>query len=206
MYNCLSLSLNPLSLIHYHYLSEKNQCFTTFKRKLKIQRKLKIHLFHIHLCCSASVSFWMYHSGGVCMCVWVCVCVCLCVIMSWGYLFVPWYSFLVLWGFFVCLFFNCLVGCFSMIVWTPAVLSVLYACVLYFCIYTCSAQLSMFHIEGRSRNTLIMIIIVINCLSRSVPKIHLHSAGMLANLPTNHCFFRFCFVIVLSSPFLCTVL
>ena len=29
-------------------------------------------------------------------------------------------------------FFNCLVGCFSMIVWTPAVLSVLYACVFVF--------------------------------------------------------------------------
>ena len=35
--------------------------------------------------------------------------------------------------------FLCLVGCFSMIIWTPAVLSVLYACVLYFCICTCSA-------------------------------------------------------------------
>ena len=33
-----------------------------------------------------------------------------------------------------------------------------YACVLYFCIYTCSAQLSMFHIERHSRNTLIIII------------------------------------------------
>ena len=28
-------------------------------------------------------------------------------------------------------FLNCLAGCFSMIVWTPAVLSVFYACVLY---------------------------------------------------------------------------
>ena len=27
-----------------------------------------------------------------------------------------------------------------MITWTPTVLSVLYACVSYFCIYTCSAQ------------------------------------------------------------------
>ena len=33
------------------------------------------------------------------------------------------------------------------------------ACVLYFCICTCSAQLSMFHMERRSRNTLIIIII-----------------------------------------------
>ena len=37
-------------------------------------------------------------------------------------------------------------------------LSVLYAYVFYFCIYTCSAQLSMFHMEKRSRNTLIIII------------------------------------------------
>ena len=67
-----------------------------------------------------------------------------------------------------------LVGCFSMIIWTHAVLSVLSACVLYFCICTYSAQLSMFHMERRSRNTLIIIIIIIMgdprfayCLSRS---------------------------------------
>ena len=48
-----------------------------------------------------------------------------------------------------------------MIIWTPTVLSVLYACVLYFCSCTCSAQLSMFHMERRSRNTLIIIIIII---------------------------------------------
>ena len=51
-----------------------------------------------------------------------------------------------------------------MIIWTPTLLSVLYACVLYFCICTCSAQLSMFHMERRSRNTLIItttIIIII---------------------------------------------
>ena len=39
-------------------------------------------------------------------------------------------------------------------------LSVLYACVFYFSICTCSAQLSMFHMEKRSRNTLIIIIII----------------------------------------------
>ena len=75
-----------------------------------------------------------------------------------------------------------------MIVWTHDVLSVLYrgfptrmvnlyyisclrytivvgnpryARVSYFCICTCSAQLSMFHMERRSRNTLIIIIIII---------------------------------------------
>ena len=58
---------------------------------------------------------------------------------------------------FVLFFFNCLVGCLSTIVWTPAVLSVFYACVLHLCFCLCSAQLSMFHMERRSRNTLIII-------------------------------------------------
>ena len=49
-----------------------------------------------------------------------------------------------------------LVGCLSMIIWTHAVLGVLYACVLYFCTCTCSPQLSTFHMERRSRNTLII--------------------------------------------------
>ena len=62
---------------------------------------------------------------------------------------------------FMGILFLCLVGCFSMIIWTPTVLSVLYACVLYFCICTCSAQLSMFHMERRSRNKVIIIIIIV---------------------------------------------
>ena len=55
-----------------------------------------------------------------------------------------------------------------MIIWTPAVLSVLYAYVLYFCICTCYAQLSMFHMERRSRNTLIIIIIKVEFQSQEV--------------------------------------
>ena len=51
-----------------------------------------------------------------------------------------------------------------MIISTRTVLSVLYACVLYFYICTCSAQLSMFHMERRSRNTLIIIIIIITVI------------------------------------------
>ena len=51
----------------------------------------------------------------------------------------------------------CLVGCLSMIVWTHAVLGVLYACVLYFCICSCSVQLSLFHMERRCRKTLMII-------------------------------------------------
>ena len=46
-------------------------------------------------------------------------------------------------------------------------LSVLYACVFYFCICTCSAQLSMFHMEKRSRHTLIIIIIIIIIIYRT---------------------------------------
>ena len=43
-----------------------------------------------------------------------------------------------------------------MIVWTPAVLGVLYACVLYFCTCTYSAQLSTFHMERHSGKTIII--------------------------------------------------
>ena len=46
-----------------------------------------------------------------------------------------------------------------MIVWTPTVFECLIC--MRFCIRTCSAQLSMFHMEKRSRNTLIIIIIII---------------------------------------------
>ena len=48
-----------------------------------------------------------------------------------------------------------------MIVLTPTVFECL-ICMrfLFFCICSCSAQLSMFHMEKRSRNTLIIIIII----------------------------------------------
>ena len=55
-------------------------------------------------------------------------------------------------------------------------LSLLYACVFYFCICTCSAQLSMFHMEKRSRNTLITIIIMLSDLSIFVMKLVLHAS------------------------------
>ena len=49
---------------------------------------------------------------------------------------------------------RCLIGYLSMTVWTHAVLSVLYACVLYFCICTFSAQLSIFsHGKALSKYT-----------------------------------------------------
>ena len=55
----------------------------------------------------------------------------------------------------------CLIGCLNMIAWPHAVLGVLYACVLYFCICTCSVQLNMSHMERRSGITIIIIIVVV---------------------------------------------
>ena len=86
--------------------------------------------------------------------------------------------------------FLCLVGCFTMIIWTPIVLSVLYACVSYFCICTCSAQLSMFHMEKRSRNTLIIIIIIITsrahqCLAQV--GVMLYHICLFVYCPSNNC-------------------
>ena len=48
-----------------------------------------------------------------------------------------------------------------MIVWTPTVFECL-ICMrfVFYCICSCSAQLSMFHMEKRFRNTLIIIITV----------------------------------------------
>ena len=51
--------------------------------------------------------------------------------------------------------FLCLVGCFSMIIWTPAVLSVIHACFVHLYLHLFSAM------ERRSRNTLVTIIIII---------------------------------------------
>ena len=57
--------------------------------------------------------------------------------------------------------FLCLIGCFSMIVWTPTVFECLICMRFLFLYCTCSAQLSVFHMEKRSRNTLIISIIII---------------------------------------------
>ena len=64
-------------------------------------------------------------------------------------------------GFFFITHLYCLVGCLIIFVWTNAVWGVLDAGVLYFCICACSAQLRMFHMVRRSRNTLIIIVIII---------------------------------------------
>ena len=100
---------------------------------------------------------WCVIDWSECVCVCVCVCICLsssvCMV---GVIFVYVDTVYGFYGY----SFLCLVGCFSMIIWTPTVLSVLYASVLYFCIWTCSAQLSMFQMERGSRNMLIIIIII----------------------------------------------
>ena len=127
---------------------------------------VKTHLFHIHLCWSASVCFCMYHSGGVCVCECVCecvcvsecVCVCVCVCASW--MFQSDYLD-------TCCF-ECLI--------------------LYFWICTCSVQLSMFHMERCSRNTLIIIIVIIIVIiikdgTVALRKVHTHSTVSLSSLP-----------------------
>ena len=53
----------------------------------------------------------------------VCVCVCVCVITSFVWL-------------------GLLVGCSSMIVWTPPVLGVFYACVLYLRLFSTIKRVS----------------------------------------------------------------
>ena len=57
-----------------------------------------------------------------------------------------------------------------MIVWTPAAWRVLSACVLYFCVCTCSAQLSIFHMEKRSLSLLFLLnvggVFVGNCFHK----------------------------------------
>ena len=76
-----------------------------------------------------------------------------CILLVCRFYFIVFYLFIY---FSTCLY--CLVGCLSMIVWTHAVSGVLYAFVLYFCICTCSAQLSMFYMEICSRNTIIILL------------------------------------------------
>ena len=88
----------------------------------------------------------------MCVCVSVCLSVCLsssvCMV---GVIFVYVDTVYGFYGY----SFLCLVGCFSMIIWTPTVLSVLYACVLYLDLFSAIEHVSH---ERRSRNMLIIII------------------------------------------------
>ena len=80
----------------------------------------------------ASVSLCMYHSRG--MCVFLFCFVCVWFVCVWSLVFVVWVIFLyvdMVFGFYGYSFL-CLVGCLSMIILTPAVLSVLNACVCIF--------------------------------------------------------------------------
>ena len=74
----------------------------------------------------------------------MCVSVCLSVMISLCSLGIYVYVDTVFgfYGFFGFCFLHCLVGCFSMIVWTPAVLSVLYACVLYLHLFSAVEHVS----------------------------------------------------------------
>ena len=63
----------------------------------------------------------------------MCVCVCFVCLSSIvcmvGVVLCTFIRYMGFYGYFLCL-----VGCFSMVIWTTTVLSFLYACVLYFCI------------------------------------------------------------------------
>ena len=100
----------------------------------------------------------------VCVCLSVCLSVCPSVRLSVIISLCSWVIFVyvdAVYWFYGCSFL-CLIGCFSKIVWTPTG----FECFIYmrflFCICTCSAQLSMFQIQKCSRNTLNIIIIIIN--------------------------------------------
>ena len=70
-----------------------------------------------------------------------------------------------------------------MAVRTPAVLGVLYACVLCFCTCTFSTQLSMLHMERHSRNITIIIISCFGVSGRTgLPGVSLLSLVEKANL------------------------
>ena len=62
-------------------------------------------------------------------------------------------------------------------------MSILYACVFYFCI--CSAQLSMFHMEKHSRNTLIIVIIISKDV-RQIMTVTLYFSQPLPQPPSPH--------------------
>ena len=64
----------------------------------------------------------------LCLCVCACVCVCVCESSLVCMVVVIFVYADTVFGFYGYSF-SCLVECFSMIIWTPAVLSVLYACV-----------------------------------------------------------------------------
>ena len=98
----------------------------------------------------------LYNTSNKTFVCWLVACLMSSKTLVYLFLFVCLLGF-----FFLFTHLYCLVGCLSMIVWTHAVLGVLRACVLYFCICNCSAQLSIFHMESCSRNTLIIIIIII---------------------------------------------
>ena len=102
-----------------------------------------------------------------CTCMRECVHVCLSsLVYVVGIIYVYVDTVFGIYGYFFFFFFNCLVGCLSMIVWTPAVLGVFYACVLYFCNRTCSSQLSMFTWKGALEiRSLLLLLLSLSLLS-----------------------------------------
>ena len=65
----------------------------------------------------------------------------------------------------------CLDGCLSTI---DAVLGVLYACALYFCICTCSVQLSMCHMEGALKIQSLLLLLLLHLVEKYAAKVSVH--------------------------------
>ena len=104
---------------------------------------------------------------GVCVCVCVCLCECVCLsviisLCSGLYLCTVMQYIGFVWWFF-CFFF--LIGCFSMIVRTPTVFECL-ICMpfLFLYLHLFSAIEHVSHGKSASRNTLVIIIIIISLL------------------------------------------
>ena len=114
----------------------------------------QLSMFHMEKCSRntlvITINIIMIHSSFVWLGLLMCTLIQFCVLWVCRFLFFFKPSLLLSWMF----EHDCLDTC-----WVE--LSVLYACVSYFCICTCSVQLSMFHMVMHSRNTIIIIIIII---------------------------------------------
>ena len=103
----------------------RTKCFTTFKMTL---------IFFTFICAEVQVLVSVCIIQDACVCVCVCVCVWSLVCMV-GNIYV-YVDTVFGCGFLLLFFFHCIVGCFSMLVWTPAVFECLIIqwCACVFCV------------------------------------------------------------------------
>ena len=92
------------------------------------------------VCMYVCVCMCVYVCVSVCVCVCVCVCACDHQFLWFGLFFCTLIRYLGLW-----VLFSCLVGCFSMIILTPAVLSVICKCFVFLYLHLFSATEHVSH-------------------------------------------------------------